>query len=229
MHARTRDDADSRSSTVVKVAAVLAVLAVIPLWVLLGHPAGGTEPPKQTAVPQSVAVNGVPAAAGTVATATGPLSDLDRTFMNKVRQAGLWEMPAGRLAQTHSSSEAVKRAGLHLLDGHAELDQMVREDAAALNFPLPNDPSAEQQGWLRQLDGAQGAEFDRLFANLLRNSHGKVFVVIGKVRAATQNTLMRQLAARSGEVVSDHMNVLEETGAVDSSTLDDIASSFPKS
>ena len=38
---------------------------------------------------------------------TGPLTETDKTFLVKVRQAGLWEIPAGRFAQTHASSEAV--------------------------------------------------------------------------------------------------------------------------
>ncbi|WNZ06550.1 hypothetical protein [Streptomyces sp. 11x1] len=39
------------------------------------------------------------------------VTEVDREFLVKVRQAGLWEIPAGRLAQTNASNEAVKRAG----------------------------------------------------------------------------------------------------------------------
>ncbi|WKV70513.1 DUF4142 domain-containing protein [Streptomyces sp. PCS3-D2] len=159
---------------------------------------------------------------------TGALTDLDKTFLTKVRQAGLWEIPAGRLAQTRASSEAVKRAGLHLLDGHSKLDQLVREDALALNVPIPDQATAEQQGWVDQLKRAQGPAFDRLFVDLLRASHGKVFITIGEVRASTKSPTVRRLSTQANITVQDHMDVLEDTGLVTDATLDDVASSIPK-
>lgn len=152
----------------------------------------------------------------------GPMTQIDEIFLVKVRQAGLWEIPAGRMAQTKATSEAVKRAGLHLLDGHSELDQLVREDARILGVALPNDPTEEQQGWLAQMNAVEGAEFDRLFANLLRNSHGKIFATIAEVRASTQNDLIRRHARQANQTVLDHMEVLEDTGLVDQATFADV-------
>jgi predicted outer membrane protein len=151
-----------------------------------------------------------------------PVTQVDRTFLVKVRQAGLWEIPAGRLAQTHASSDAVRRAGLHLIDGHSKLDQLVREDARILGVQLPNEATPEQQGWVKQLDDAQGDEFDRLFANLLRASHGKIFATIGEVRAATQNDLIRRHARQANQTVLDHLEVLEDTGLVDPKTFQEV-------
>jgi len=153
----------------------------------------------------------------------GPVTELDKTFLVKVRQAGLWEIPAGSLAQTHASSEQVKRAGLHLLDGHSRLDQLVREDAKMLGVTLPDQATAEQQGWVRQLTAAQGLEFDKLFANLLRSSHGKIFATIAEVRAGTQNDVIRRHAKQANQTVMDHMEVLEDTGLVDAQTIADVA------
>ncbi|MEU2494127.1 DUF4142 domain-containing protein [Streptomyces sp. NPDC007883] len=151
-----------------------------------------------------------------------PVTEVDKTFLVKVRQAGLWEIPAGRLAQTHASSEAVKRAGLHLMDGHSKLDQLVREDAKILGVSIPDEATAEQQGWVKQMENARGAEFDRLFANLLRASHGKIFATIGEVRAASQNDLIRRHARQANQTVLDHLEVLEDTGLVDSATFADV-------
>jgi predicted outer membrane protein len=152
----------------------------------------------------------------------GPLTETDKTFLVKVRQAGLWEIPAGRLAQTHASSEAVKRAGLHVLDGHSLLDQLVREDAAITGVQLPDQATAEQQNWDRQLSEAQGLQFDQLFVSLLRSSHGKIFATIAEVRAGTHNDLVRRLARQANQTVMDHMEVLEDTGLVSEQTLDEV-------
>ncbi|MFU9038484.1 MULTISPECIES: DUF4142 domain-containing protein [Streptomyces] len=159
---------------------------------------------------------------------TGTVSALDKTFLTKVRQAGLWEMPAGRLAQTHASSEAIKRAGMHLLEGHSKLDELAREDSEALSVPLPDQATPEQQGWVDQLKNARGQAFDQLFVDLLRASHGKIFITIGEVRATTKNSLIRRLATQTNNTVQDHMEVLEDTGLVKDATLDDVASTIPK-
>ncbi|MGR8007478.1 DUF4142 domain-containing protein [Streptomyces hypolithicus] len=153
--------------------------------------------------------------ASSVATQWGPLSAKDRDLLVKVRLAGLWELPAGQQALERAPSQAIKEAGDHLVVGHADLDKRARKVAAQLNVPLPNQPTEQQQGWLRELSAATGTEYERKFANLLRNAHGKVFALIAEVRHTTRNTLIRQLASDSNQTVLDHITMLEATGLVD--------------
>ncbi|OKI12615.1 hypothetical protein A6A07_17155 [Streptomyces sp. CB03911] len=151
---------------------------------------------------------------GTVQTPTGPLTPLDRDFVKRVRLAGLWEIPAGRMALAKGGSTEVRTAGQHLVDGHTELDRATLETAQTLGLDVPGEPSVQQKAWLKQLDDAQGAEFDRLFANILRNAHGQVFAVVAQVRASTQNSTVRDLATMANSTVLDHMTVLEDTRLV---------------
>ncbi|MER5894077.1 DUF4142 domain-containing protein [Streptomyces sp. NPDC001876] len=153
--------------------------------------------------------------ASSVATQWGPLSATDRDFLVKVRLAGLWELPAGQQAIERAPSEAMKEAGDHLVVGHTDLDRRARDVAAKLGVELPNQPSDIQQGWLRELTAASGQEYERKFANLLRNAHGKVFALIAQVRHTTRNSLIRQLASDANQTVLDHITMLERTGFVD--------------
>ena len=157
--------------------------------------------------------------AQTVSTAYGPLSAQDRDFVVKVRLAGLWELPAGEMAEQKGTTAAVRTAGQHLVDGHISLDAHVRSVATQLNVPIPNQPNDQQRQWLATLSAAQGQDFDREFANIVRLAHGRVFSVVAQVRAATQNTLVRDLADDANTTVLDHIKVLEATGYVDFSTL----------
>ncbi|WP_370417759.1 DUF4142 domain-containing protein [Streptomyces sp. QH1-20] len=152
---------------------------------------------------------------GITNTRSGPLTPLDRDFVRRVRLAGLWEKPAGSLALERGTKDTVKTAGHHLVDGHTELDRLSIETGQALGVTMPQRPTAEQQGWLDQLEGAQGATFDRLFANLVRAAHGKVFGLVALVRDRTANTAVRDLASRANTVVLDHITVLENTELVD--------------
>ena len=220
-HARNPRQRAGRGRVLTLTVAVVAAIAAVSVWLTQRDSSGD----------QSVSANLPAAAAGPAARqagGTGAVTELDKVFLVKVRQAGLWEIPAARLAQTHASSEAIKRAGMHVLDGHSKLDQLVREDSEALSAPIPDQATPEQQGWVDQLKDVRGRAFDQLFVDLLRASHGKVFITIGEVRATTKNALIRRLATQTNNTVQDHMDVLEDTGLVTDATLDDVASTIPK-
>ncbi|MFJ8676984.1 DUF4142 domain-containing protein [Streptomyces sp. NPDC093589] len=220
-HARNPRPTSNRGRLIATALALTAVVAAVSVW--LWQRNSSADGSDSAHLPTANA-----ALAGPQGGNAGALSALDKTFLTKVRQAGLWEMPAGRLAQTHASSEAIKRAGMHLLEGHSKLDELAREDSEALNVPIPDQATAEQQGWVDQLKNAQGREFDQLFVDLLRASHGKIFITIGEVRATTKNSMIRRLATQTNNTVQDHMDVLEDTGLVTDATLNDVASTIPK-
>jgi predicted outer membrane protein len=169
-------------------------------------------------VPAAVTGTGIVATElpdGWTMTSFGMIGPADREFLVKVRQAGLWEGPAGQLARDHAADKRVKEVGAQLATDHHGLDTQVRQVAAQLGVPLPNEASAEQQGWVRELDGKRGGEFDRTFANRLRAAHGKVFALVGTVRSGTRNELVRSFAQTAVNVVMKHMTLLESIGKVD--------------
>ncbi|MFH8407681.1 DUF4142 domain-containing protein [Streptomyces sp. NPDC018019] len=195
---------------VTALAATLAAL-LFPIWSFAGRPGSDGGADTQT-----------------VATSFGPLSALDRDFVNRVRLAGLWELPAGQQAQERGTVPAVREAGTHLVEGHASLDRHVRDVAAQLGLALPDRPNAQQRQWLTELSAARGAAYDRKFANILRLAHGKVFTVVAQVRAITRNSLVRDLADDANRTVLDHISVLERTGFVDFDAIaEDAATSSP--
>ncbi|WP_353946227.1 DUF4142 domain-containing protein [Streptomyces sp. HUAS MG91] len=153
--------------------------------------------------------------AATVATQWGPLSAADRDFVVRVRLAGLWEIPAGQQAMERAPTKAIRDAGDHLVVGHTDLDQRVRSVAEKLGVELPNQPNAQQQGWLKELTAASGKDYERKFANLLRDAHGKVFALLAQIRHTTRNSLVRELATDANQTVLDHITMLENTGDVD--------------
>ncbi|MFJ4780032.1 DUF4142 domain-containing protein [Streptomyces sp. NPDC088762] len=173
----------------------------------------------------AAAAAGRPAAeddgAGILSTAYGPLTPADRDFVRKVRLAGLWELPAGRQAQQRGTRPAIRTAGEHLVEGHTELDRQVIQVGQALGIDLPNQPSEQQQDWLSQLTRAKGDEYERLFVQLLRRAHGKVFALLAQVRAQTKNSMVRALATSANTTVLDHITVLEDSGLVDFDALAD--------
>jgi predicted outer membrane protein len=144
----------------------------------------------------------------------GPLSPADRDLLVRVRLAGLWEAPAGTMAQQRAANPKIKEVGNHLATEHARLDEQVRSVASQLDVDLPNQPNADQQGWLKEMSSRTGAPFDQVFTDRLRAAHGKVFAILASVRAGTRNDLVRSFAQVGIDVVMRHMTLLEGTGLV---------------
>ncbi|SCK44312.1 DUF4142 domain-containing protein [Streptomyces sp. WMMB 322] len=159
---------------------------------------------------------------GTRSTKYGPLTPMDRDFIRKVRNAGLWELPAGRSAQERGTTKSVRIAGDHLVDGHTELDRRAIDAGRTLKVSLPNRPSGKNQDYLDEINRANGKEFDKVLVERLRQAHGVVFGLIGLVRDQTRNSMVRSLATRANAIVLDHITVLEDTGLVDFEALNDV-------
>lgn len=144
----------------------------------------------------------------------GPLTEADRDFVVKVRAAGLWEYPLGQMSMKRGTTEEMKEAGKHLVVGHAGLDAMCRKIAPELNITLPNQASPQQQQFVATVHAKSGKEFDSTAVAIMRVTHGQIFPAIAKIRATTQNTLVRQLADLANDTVLDHITVLENTKLV---------------
>jgi predicted outer membrane protein len=136
-----------------------------------------------------------------------------------VRQAGLCGGSSGQQAQQHGSSAQVRTVAKRIWIDYGDLDNEVRSVAGKLGVPLPDQPTAQQQGWMRELFGHSGPDFDRMFAQRLRLADGEVLPVLTSVRAGTRNELIRSFAANAAVLVNRHMEYLERTGLVDYSRL----------
>jgi predicted outer membrane protein len=150
------------------------------------------------------------AAAGTPA-----VTSTDRDLLVRVRLAGLWEIPAGRMAATKGVDPQVRRIGAEIADQHVRLNAQVVAAAARVHVVLPDEPNADQQFWLDEMRRAQGKAFDQVFVSRLRDAHGKVFPLVSAVRVGTRNPVVRGLATSANGFVLNHLNLLESTRMVD--------------
>jgi predicted outer membrane protein len=144
----------------------------------------------------------------------GGLTPGDVDLLVRVRLAGLWEIPAGRMAVEKGESRRVREIGKEIAQQHGELDKVVVKAAARLGVALPDQPNADQQAWLNEMEAATGRAFDEVFVYRLRVAHGKVFQTVAAVRATTRNDVVREVATAGNAFVLNHMTLLESTGLV---------------
>jgi predicted outer membrane protein len=162
----------------------------------------------------TLALLGLLPAPASAAPAPTQLNAADMLLLNGVRQAGLWEIPAGQMAAQKGKSEKVRQVGQMIAEQHVQLDQLVVDAANQLGATIPATPTAQQQGFLSEMQNNKGAQFDQTFVTRLRAAHGFIFPVIGAVRASTRNPVVRKLADQANNFVMQHMQMLETTGLV---------------
>jgi len=138
----------------------------------------------------------------------------DREFLTVINFANLWEMPMGKMAIERGTTQEVKDAGQTMLTDHTKLNTVVNQMADKYGVQLPDKPSSSTQGWMNEIAGKQGRDFDKTFADRLRAAHGTVFGLIAEVRAGTRNAVMRDFATQANTIVLKHMTLLEKTGYV---------------
>jgi predicted outer membrane protein len=165
--------------------------------------------------------------ANTVQARFGFIDDTDRLFLVKVRQAGLWERPTCLRAQEQSTNDRMKEICRLIAEDHKALDEEGRFVAQQLNVAVPNQPSDEQQSWMREFWLMRGHDFDVTAVKWLRSAHGGVFSAIASVRANTRNEMMRLFAERANTMVNKHMTLLESTGLVQFDSLPHAAIGAP--
>jgi predicted outer membrane protein len=147
--------------------------------------------------------------------ARGEVTAADRDFVTRVRLAGLWEIPAGDMAQERSQDARIQAIGRTIAGQHKALDELTRAAAAKLKIDLPDKPNSDQQKWLGEMRDATGTDFDQIYIDRLRAAHGKIFPAIATIRASTRNDTVRRLAQQANQFVMTHMTLLESSGIVD--------------
>ncbi|MEU8656156.1 DUF4142 domain-containing protein [Actinoplanes philippinensis] len=153
-------------------------------------------------------------------TGEGKMSAADKDFVIKVRLAGLWEIPAGEMAQDKSRSKQIKGIGADIAAQHRVLDQLTRAAAKKLDVDLPDEPNEAQQGWLQEMeDAAVGEDFDQIYIDRLRAAHGNIFPAIATIRTTTRNDTVRKLAQRANQFVMTHLTLLESSNIVNFAAL----------
>lgn len=192
---------------VIALARLLATIAVVALLAVSAPASASDDIP----VPPDTAPSGKDG---------GPVSAADRDFVIKVRLAGLWEIPAGNLAQERSRDPRIVTIGREIAAQHVVLDRLDRAAARTLGIELPNEPNTDQLGWLAEMrSAATPAQFDQIFIDRLRAAHGKIFPAIATIRASTRNGTVRRLAQQANQFVMTHMTLLESSGLVDYGAL----------
>lgn len=101
------------------------------------------------------------------------LSDQDKKFADAAAQGGIMEVMMGQLAETNAASQTVKTLGGMMVKDHSKANDELKKWASAIGYTLPTGLDSEKQKKYDELKAKKGAEFDRMYTDLMVSDHKK--------------------------------------------------------
>ena len=159
----------------------------------------GSPPPTDPATP----------AAGLGSTATRGDALTAPAFVRAAAASDLYEMEASRLAEQRSQNTEVKRFAQHMLRDHGkttgELKGMLPQLQGVSAQQMATSLDRQHQALLEQLQGVQGAEFDRAFVRQQVQSHQAAVDLFRAYAQSGDDARLKQWATQTLPSLEEHL------------------------
>lgn len=141
------------------------------------------------------------------------VSDQDKMFADAAAKGGIMEVMTGQLAVDNASTASVKTLGQMMVKEHTKANNELKQWAATAGYMLPTKLDADQQKKYDELKTKKGAEFDRMYSDLMVADHKKVIASFKKETSAGSNDALVSFAAKTLPALEHHLMESEKTKA----------------
>lgn len=185
----------------------------LPALAALALVAGCGERSGETLADASPAV-AAPAAAPAGADLGAP-PKLDATsatgFVNEMARSDLYEINAGKLAQSRGNSAEVKNFGAMMVKDHSATTAQIKAIVKAENMSSP--PAAldpKRQAMINALDGAPAASFDRVYMDQQVKAHDEALNMLRTYAQDGTNADLKAFATKTAPKVAQHLEMAQK-------------------
>ncbi len=105
--------------------------------------------------------------------AAAPATAVDKTFTAKVSQGGMYEVEAGKLAETKATAQDVKDLANMDVHDHTLVNSKLKKITAANNVPVASQLNSEFTERLAKLKGVSSAAFNAAYVSDMQTIHDK--------------------------------------------------------
>lgn len=147
------------------------------------------------------------ASANTAATTgtTTTLSDQDKMFADAAAKGGMMEVMMGKLAATNASNATVKALGDMMVKDHGKANDELKSWASTVGYTLPTTLDADQQKKYDELKMKKGAEFDKMYADLMVTDHKKDIAEFKKEASGGTESSLKSFASGKVPTLEHHL------------------------
>jgi len=158
--------------------------------------------------------NPVAPGAGTSATASRAAGLTAPVFARTAAMSDMYEMEASRLAEQRSQNAQVKQFAQHMLRDHqkttGELKGMLPMLQGVSAQQMPTALDQQHQALVQQLQGAQGAQFDRTFVQQQVQSHQTAVDLFRSYAQSGDNAQLKQWASQTLPSLEEHLRQAQQ-------------------
>lgn len=143
--------------------------------------------------PVNAAQDATSAAVGQTSAATLGANTLEG-YVTNAAISDMYEIEAGRMASERGASAEAKQLGEMLVADHTTSSERLKALAQAAGETVPMEMDERRQGLLDNLRAAQGAEFDRVFADQQVAAHQEALTLHRGYADSGENTELQAFA-----------------------------------
>ena len=148
----------------------------------------------------SVVVSG----AALAATAT----QADRAFVAKVAQGGMFEVAAGKLAETRGSTQDVRDLGVTEVHDHTLVGDKLKAISASEGVAVASSPNAAFAGKLSHLASLSGTSFDKAYLTEMATLHDGDGAAFAKEAQNGGSAAFRAFGTETHRIVQRHIGAI---------------------
>lgn len=132
----------------------------------------------------------------------------DRAFVAKVSQGGMYEVAAGRLAETKGSTQDVRDFAVAEVHDHTLVGDKLKAISAREGLTIAAAPTPEFAAKLSRLRSLNGLAFDRAYLADMAALHDADGAAFAKEAADGGSAAYRAFGAETNRIVQRHVGAI---------------------
>lgn len=141
--------------------------------------------------------------------AADSFSDVDRAFVAKVSQGGMYEVALGKVAETQAMAQDIKDSGNSEAHDHTLLGDKLKAIVEANGMEFPTQLNAEFQARLDKISALPPDQFDAVYIHDMKKIHEADGAAFAKEATSGTNPDLKAFAAEAYRIVRRHLGELD--------------------
>lgn len=139
------------------------------------------------------------------------VAHVDAAFMKKAAENGLAEVEASRSAASKATNTQVKSFAQQMVDDHTKTNDELKALATSKGVKLPTEPTLAQRAKLKILQGSDGANFDKRYAESFGvKAHEETVSLFQKEAQKAKDADVKTWADKSLPALQHHLEMAKD-------------------
>lgn len=174
------------------------------------QPGGGAPQQQQQPMPSQQTPGSNTGSMSPSSTVNDQQAMIDQAFVRKALDGGNTEVQLGQLAQQKSQSDDVKQFGQKMVQDHTQLGEQMKPIAQQLGVKESKGPSKKDKQLMAKLEAMSGQQFDEAYIKAMVKDHKQDLKDFKDEAQMTQNPAIKQTAQQGAELISQHLQMIQQ-------------------